>query len=85
MPSEVLMVWRKLHDKIDCHFNWTEVVGFNSKTRHLIENPSVPYAIRPIPHSNEIPLPSSHQLALLAESANEVTAVTNDNSDVKLT
>ena len=52
------MVWRepKNHTE-DCYFCMTNLFGFNTKNKGNITYPDVRSAIRPVPHSEEIPVP----------------------------
>ena len=49
--------------------------GFNKKKKSLIEYPNLPSAIRPVPHSDELPIPEPCEVDLLssddAESSEE--------------
>ena len=52
------MVWREPANHFDdCYLCMTNLVGFNKKNRKNILYPSISSAIRPIPHSDEIPVP----------------------------
>lgn len=55
----VPMVWREQKDHItDCYFCLTDVHGFtNRKSKRHIVYPNLPSAIRPIPHSETLPVP----------------------------
>ena len=49
--------------------------GFNRKKKSLIEYPDIPSAIRPVPHSDQLPIPAPCEIDLLclddAESSEE--------------
>ncbi|KAK4321206.1 hypothetical protein Pmani_007978 [Petrolisthes manimaculis] len=80
------MIWREPRDHVtDCYFCLTRVAGFTGKTRHLIAYPSLDSAIRPVPHSDDVPKPIFTQLASVesdSECDTEVTEEsTNRNSD----
>ena len=52
------MVWREQVNHVDdCYFCMTDVVGFSSKSKGNIKYPNLPSAIRPIPHSADLPPP----------------------------
>ena len=61
----------------DCYFCLTPSMkkGFNRKKKSLIEYPNTPSAIRPVPHSYELPIPEPCEVDLLssddAESSEE--------------
>ena len=58
LPFGVPMVWREPKDHItDCYFCIVNIKGIGKKNRHRIFYPSITSAIRPIPHSEEIPVP----------------------------
>ena len=62
------MVWkepRNHHD--DCYFCVTNIKGINRNNRSKWTYPDLDSARRPIPHSNEIPIPTFSQLAELSE------------------
>ena len=54
----VPMVWREQKDHVtDCYFCLTDTQGFRHKTRKKILYPSLPSAIRPVAHSDQLPVP----------------------------
>ena len=54
----VPMVWREQANHADdCYFCMTNVAGFSSKSKGNIKYPHLLPAIRPIPHSAELPPP----------------------------
>lgn len=58
MPFAVPMVWREPTDHVrDCYFCITKTEGFSKKQRDKIQYPNLPSAIRPVPHSEELPVP----------------------------
>ena len=58
LPFAVPMIWREQHDHLsDCYFCAFPIAGFRDKDRKNISYPSLPSAIRPVPHSNELPVP----------------------------
>ena len=72
------MIWRESTDHVnDCYFCLTPSIkkGFNRKKKSVIEYPNIPSAIRPVPHSDELPIPESREIDLLrsdnAESSEE--------------
>ncbi|XP_069623312.1 uncharacterized protein [Ranitomeya imitator] len=71
------MVWReqKSHST-DCYFCLVKTTGFNRKNKSKIEYPNLPSAIRPMPHSAEIPVPVFEQLPFL-----EVLSDVDEHSD----
>nr|CAH7733771.1 unnamed protein product [Callosobruchus chinensis] len=60
MPFAVLMVWREPRCHLtDCYFCMTSTVRFSSKSKHTIQYPNVPSALRPVPHKTEMELKDS--------------------------
>ena len=54
----VPMVWREQKDHVtDCYFCLTDTQGFRHKTRKKILYPSLSSAIRPVAHSDQLPVP----------------------------
>ena len=54
----VPMVWREPSNHLDdCYFCLVNVKGFNKKNKQYLQYPSIPSAIRPVAHSEEIPVP----------------------------
>ena len=41
----------------NCYFRLTNVTRVTYKSKHTVENPDLPSAMRPIPHSEELPVP----------------------------
>jgi hypothetical protein len=58
MPFAVPMVWREQNNHAtDCYFCIINVKGINRKSKHTVKYPDLPSAIRPKPHSLELPVP----------------------------
>ncbi|UYV83317.1 hypothetical protein LAZ67_23000493 [Cordylochernes scorpioides] len=58
MPFAVPMIWREPEDhSSDCYFCLTKTTGITSKSRHTVEYPDLPSAMRPVPHSDILPVP----------------------------
>lgn len=59
----VPMVWREpTNHSDDCYFCLVNVKGFNKKNKQHLQYPSIPSAIRPVAHSEEIPVPKFTEL-----------------------
>ena len=54
------MVWREpqSHDD-DCYFYLTNIIGFDASSRKNIKYSNLLSAMRPVPHSNDLPVPTS--------------------------
>ena len=64
------MIWHEPATHIDdCYFCMTNLVGYNKKNRKNILYLSIPSATRPIPHSDENPVPIFKELLDITISA----------------
>ena len=62
------IVWREQKDhSTDCYFCFVKTSGYNKKNESKIEYPNLLPAIRPMPHSAEIPVPVFEQLPHLED------------------
>ena len=53
------MVWRGPRNHTDyCYFCLTNITGFNASFREKIKYPNLRSAMRPVPHSDDIPVPT---------------------------
>lgn len=81
----VPMVWREPTNHIDdCYFCMVNITGINRNNRSKWTYPDLASARRPVPHSEEIPIPTFHQLPELCEdelNLFEHPSDTNDGSD----
>jgi hypothetical protein len=67
----VPMVWREPSNHAnDCYFCAVNIVGINRNNCHKWTYPDLPSARRPVPHSDEIPIPKFHELPELPENEN---------------
>src|SRR5206468_1873051 len=73
MPFAVPMIWREpTNHATDCYFCMTNVKGMNKKNKNKIKYPDILSAIRPVPHSDDLPIPIPPlQLAELSESESD--------------
>ena len=73
MPFAIPMIWREpTNHATDCYFCMTNVKGMNKKNKNMIKYPDIPSAIRPVPHSDDLPIPiPPRQLAELSESESD--------------
>ena len=70
MPFAVPMIWREpTNHATDCYFCMTNVKGMNKKNKNKIKYLDILSAIRPVPHSDDLPIPIPPlQLVELSES-----------------
>jgi hypothetical protein len=58
MQFGIPMVWREPSNHVsDCYFCAINLTGINRKNRHTLTYPDLETARRPVPHSEEIPVP----------------------------
>ena len=58
MTFAIPMVWREPQDhSSDCYFCITQIKGVSSKSKHTVKYPDLPSAMRPVPHSEDLPIP----------------------------
>ena len=77
----VPMVWREQANHVnDCYFCVTNVTGFSSKSKGNIKCPYFPSAIRPIPHSADLPPPL---FTSLPELVDEPVSSTSEGSSLE--
>ena len=58
MPFAVPMIWREPKDHLtDCYFCKVNVMGYSTKNKHKIVYPNLNSAMRPVPHSESLPIP----------------------------
>ena len=66
------MVWREPknhHD--DCYFCMVNITGINRNNRRKWKYPDLESARRPVPHSDEVPIPVFDHLIELIENSDE--------------
>lgn len=64
------MVWREQKSHVDdCYFCLTKTSGYSKKTRQKLSYPYLDSAIRPVPHSHEIPVPVFTELPSLEDES----------------
>ncbi|UYV60728.1 hypothetical protein LAZ67_1002045 [Cordylochernes scorpioides] len=68
MPFAVPMIWREPKDhSSDCYFYLTKTTGITSKSRHTVEYPDLPSAMRPVPHSDILPVPQPPENVIFSD------------------
>jgi len=79
------MVWREPPDHVsDCYFCLTSVTGVTAKSNHTVPYPDLPSAMRPAPHSAELPVPKPPPNMTLSDSESsdeDVGQANNNNMD----
>jgi hypothetical protein len=59
MLFAVPVVWREPND---CLFGLTNVKDIKSKTIYRVKYPNLPFAMRSLPHSEELPVPNLRRI-----------------------
>ena len=52
----------------------TDIAGFSGKNKHSIQYPSVPSAIKPMPHGEGLPIPSVPASWVVEDSSDDSTS-----------
>lgn len=75
------MIWRDPTNHVDdCYFCIVNVAGFSSKNKSKINYPNIPSAMRPVPHSDSIPVPT---FSSFTQSFNETDSCTSEDSSIE--
>ena len=78
------MVWREPTNHVnDCYFYVVRVAGVSLKTLGTVKYPNIPSAIIPIPHSNELPVPTFKSFEDLSNEASSESSTEQDNDECK--
>ena len=88
MPFVIPMVWREPTDHVsDCYLCLTSIPSVKAKSKHTVQYPNLPSAMRPKPHSVELPVPKLPTNMTLgdSESTDEDIGQANKNMDCVLT
>jgi len=84
MPFAIPTAWRKPTDHVsDTYFCLTSITGITAKSKHTVQYPNLPSAMRPVPHSVELPVPEPPTNMMLSdtESRDEDVGQANYNMD----
>ena len=62
MPFAIPMVWRDpTYHFSDCYFCMTSITGVTAKSKHTVQYTKLLHAMRPVPHSADLPVPKPHK------------------------
>ena len=76
------MVWREPRKHTDdCHFCLTNITGFNASSRKKIKYPNLQSAMRPVHHSDDLPVPTSPVNKDLLSSSDEEMPSREDSAE----
>jgi len=82
MIFAIPMVWREPQDhSSNCHFCITQIKGISSKSKHTVKNPNLPSAMRPVPHSEDLPIPHPPTHLTLEEGSEHEAAIEVPNEE----
>jgi len=82
MPFAVPMIWREQIDHTtDCYFCLTKTTGFTSRSKNRIIYPDLPSAIRPVAHSDELPVPTTPGVEALEAEESDSIGQSSTHSD----
>ena len=89
MPFAIPMFWKEPKDhSSDCYFCLTNKTGITSKSKHTVKYPDLPSAMRPVSHTEELPVPKSPEnLTFSNDNSNfdEDHRQQGDNAECNLT
>ncbi|GFX91662.1 uncharacterized protein TNCV_3682481 [Trichonephila clavipes] len=72
MRFAIPMIWRETKDHFsDCYFCLTNTKGIMSKSKHTVLYPNLQSAMRPVPHSEELPIPKPPEHVTLDEERSD--------------
>ena len=78
----VPMVWRELRNQEDdCYFCYTNIAGFNASSRKKIKCPNFRSAMRPVPHSDDLSVPTPPVNKDLLSSSDEEMPSREDSAE----
>ena len=76
------MVWREPRNHADdCYFCLTNITGFNASSRKNIKYPNLRSAMRPVPHSDDLPVPTPPVNKDLLSSSDEKMPSREDSAE----
>ena len=83
MPFDIPMVWREPTDHVsDCYFCLTRITDVTAKSKHTVQYPNLPSAMRPVPHSAELPVPKPPTNMMLSDSDSSAEDVGQANNNM---
>ena len=76
------MVWREPQNHADdCYFCLTNITGFNASSRKKIKYPNLRSTLRPVPHSDDLPVPTPPVNKDLLSSSDEEMPSREDSAE----
>ena len=78
----VPMVWREPRNHADdCYFCLTNITGFNASSKKKVKYPNLRSAMRPVPHSDDLPVPTPPVNKDLLSSSDEEMPSREDSAE----
>jgi len=85
MTFAIPMIWRDPTDHVsDCYFCLTSITGVTANSKHTVQYPNLPSAMRPVPHSVELPVPKPQTNMTLSDSESNDEEVGRANNNIDL-
>ena len=80
----ISMIWREQQNHLNGYFCKVNVSGMSKKSKHTLQYPNLPLARRPVPHCDEIPIPTFTSFATSSDgdSCVDTNADSNDEDFV---
>jgi len=66
----------------DCYFCLTSITGVTGKSKHTVQYPNLPSAIKPVPHSAVLPVKKAPTNMTLSDSESSDEDVGQANNDM---
>ena len=66
----------------DCYFSLTSITGVTAKAKHTVQYPNLSSAMRPVPHSAELPVPKPPPNMTLSDSESRDEDVDQANNSM---
>jgi hypothetical protein len=84
MPFAISMVWIEPTDHVpDCYFCLTCITGVTARSRHTVQYPNLPLAMRPVRHSAQFPVPKPPTNLTLSDSQSSDEDVGQPNNNMQ--
>jgi len=84
MPFAIPVAWRQPRNHVsDCYFCLTSINGVTAKSKHTVQYPNLPFAMRPVPHRAELTVtkPPTNMTLIDSESIDEDIGQAKNNTD----
>lgn len=74
MSFAIPMVWREPQNHLsDCYFCLTKIKGISTKSKHTVQYPNLPSAIRPVSHCVDLPVPQPPENVTIEDELDDIT------------